>query len=175
LITKNGDVDMWERLCSFNNPAPVRMVTAKIDSGQITLFQIAHVTDALNMKVDYALFTRASYPVDQPVGDPSGNVTMGIAADNSDPWCIHRPEIPTAEQAITNYWTEPPPVGLGRTVPIPYCPETQVTRLDTAAVNRWSMRGAMNAGLSVFLYLDALARGDKQRPIPYDHCEDLKK
>jgi mono/diheme cytochrome c family protein len=176
LITKNGDVDMWERLCSFNKPPPVRMVFAKVDNGHIARFEVHHPTNALTMQVDYALFERESYPADQPVGDPTGAVTTGIQADNSDPWCIHRPEIPGDEALIEAYWTGPTnDGGLARTSPVPFCPESQLQRLDDAAVNRWSMRGAMNAGLSVFLYLDALAHGDKQRPVPYDHCEDIKK
>ena len=159
---------MWERLCSFHNAPPVRIVTAEISDAQVRYFEIKHVSNGLTNKIDFALLARDSYPVDQPIGDQLGRVTVGIQPDNSDPWCLQRPAIASDLAAVERYWREP----LGKPDPIPFCPDG-LQRLDEAAVKRWSMRGAMNAGLSVFLYLDALAKGEVTRPIPYDRCEDL--
>jgi hypothetical protein len=43
----------------------------------------------------------------------------------------------------------------------------------SAAVD-WSTRGAMNAGLAVFLYLDSVAKGIVPVQPAFDHCEQLK-
>ena len=42
-------------------------------------------------------------------------------------------------------------------------------------VERWSLRGAANAGVAVFLYLDQLERGTVKALPPYNKCEELGK
>ena len=115
----------------------------------------------------------ATYPADALVGNDQGEVEMGIAPGNSAPWCVRRPAVPENVAFFEEYWTE----HVGATQPIPYCPQTfldSTTNLFTDEdAERWSVRGAVNAGLVVFLYLDALAKGEVQRLIPYDRCEDL--
>jgi hypothetical protein len=40
-------------------------------------------------------------------------------------------------------------------------------------VDNWALRGAMNAGMFVFVYLDALSKGTV-KPVPaYTRCEEL--
>ena len=40
-------------------------------------------------------------------------------------------------------------------------------------VERWSLRGAANAGIAVFLYLDQLEKGEVKPLPPYNKCEEL--
>jgi sulfur relay (sulfurtransferase) complex TusBCD TusD component (DsrE family) len=41
------------------------------------------------------------------------------------------------------------------------------------AAIEWARRGAINAGLSVFLYLDSVMKGAVTIQPSYDHCEEL--
>jgi hypothetical protein len=52
--------------------------------------------------------------------------------------------------------------------------EYQEGRFLLHDVQRWSIRGAINAGLAVFLYLDALERGQIQPEPPFNKCEERK-
>ena len=45
---------------------------------------------------------------------------------------------------------------------------------EVPAGDKWAMRGAANAGLVVFLYLDQMVRGQITSRPPYNHCELLK-
>jgi mono/diheme cytochrome c family protein len=169
LIASTGDAEMWRRLCTFENPVPVRVVIADVGAG-IVSFQLRTVANVdPSIGEDYPIFDRASYPADSLVGDQLGRVTTGIQPDNTDPWCVTLPLKPTDIAELERLWVE----SLHKELPVPYCPLDKLRRSSVSEVNRWTTRGAMNAGLSVFMYLDALARGEKRRPIPYDHCEDL--
>jgi len=171
LITKNGDAEMWQRLCTFDNPPPVRMVTLKIDAAMGTVSDPRiYFVDIPEVGRQYPLFVPASYPNDQLVGDQLGEVTTGIQPGNSAPWCIERPDDGAAVMIVEQYWADT----LGHATAVPFCPEAQMQRYSEDDVTRWSIRGAMNAGLSVFLYLDALAQGKKERVVAYDRCEDRK-
>ena len=115
----------------------------------------------------------ASYPADALVGDGHGQVQTGIAASNSTPWCIQRPADDAALDLIKGQWE----AHAGSGSEPPYCPDAFLAQSDNLFtaddVERWATRGAMNAGMAVFLYLDALSKGQKQHAIPYDHCEQL--
>jgi hypothetical protein len=73
--------------------------------------------------------------------------------------------------------------------PLPMCPEA-ITAEDAAGrlkvdlntpdiapeeAERWAVRGAMNAGMSVFVYLDALSKGQVKPKPKYNRCEELGK
>jgi hypothetical protein len=45
---------------------------------------------------------------------------------------------------------------------------------DLVDVKRWATRGAINAGLAVFVYLDALIGKDQPIPPRYNECNLLK-
>ena len=79
------------------------------------------------------------------------------------------PDNPTEIAPLEQHWVDV----LHRELPVPYCPEPELQRWTKDDVTRWTLHGGMNAGLSVFIYLDALAKGEKQRPIPFDRCEEL--
>jgi hypothetical protein len=60
--------------------------------------------------------------------------------------------------------------------PLPYCPQATITTDQYAgpeAVEAWGIRGAMNAGFSVFLFLNELSNGRVDRT-PYNQCEKRK-
>ncbi|MCG8554910.1 MAG: hypothetical protein MJD61_06425 [Proteobacteria bacterium] len=170
LIPSNGDAELWEELCSRDNPAPVRVLT--VFSSDPTLWSRAR-----NYRVcENCLRSPEAYPADAPVGDHSGNVVTGIAPSNRMPWCIRKPSKPELLEAAESFRQAN---RLQGKLP-PFCPETLFAKVGAADVHlwsnadkvRWTRRGAMNAGLAVFAYLDAVAGGLKPKPA-YNACEQL--
>jgi hypothetical protein len=69
--------------------------------------------------------------------------------------------------------------------PLPLCPDELFPtgmavknplqdRVFGAVLDQWATRGAINAGFSVFLYLDRALKGEVKRAPDYDHCELLQ-
>lgn len=167
LIYVNGDGELWRRLCNYNNPGPVRVFTNSASSRSgLDIFNV------YDEALDYndALYHRDAYPADAPVGFGS-QITTGISADNAFPWCVEEPDDARFAEIEQN---------AGRS--LPRCPAALFARDDTGRptaalsaqdANRWALRGAANAGLAVFAYLDAVAKGDVARVPAYDQCEQL--
>lgn len=160
LIPGNGDAEMWEWLCTYENPLPL----VRVESKDGTAFAIPLSR----------LYRRDRYPSDRLVGDPARGFAPGVSADNPAPWCLDRPTSSSVQEKLSVTWA----TTLGITSEPPYCPESYVAdpsnAFTAAERDRWTLRGALNAGLAVFLYLDALTRGDASPLVPYDRCEDLR-
>ena len=143
------------------------------------------------------------YPSSAPVMDQRGHVVNGIAADNVFPICVRQPT-DAAQAKIADDWVNANPVRTpeGPANKIPYCPKElfatkafvdsvsgQTTNVPKWALPqsvvsgnpsfdgaiRWADRGAINAGLAVFLYVDQLSKGLIQPQVPYNQCALLKK
>ncbi len=202
LITKNGDDDLWQRICALDNPPPVRVVVHTAQ--QRTKFEMPPILLYARDQADMImkdqsgnpletgrplLFQRSAYPSGVPIGDHRGNVQPELRDDNLAPWCILRPQTP---DDVTRFGDEASLLADYRDqrhdsqANPPYCPDELVAKIqlqeqahagplfDIADGADWARRGAMNAGLSVFVYLDALAKGQVKSPVAYDHCEDLQ-
>ena len=73
---------------------------------------------------------------------------------------------------------------LGKNV-IPFCPSGFVSAANKLVVNtsgasqdfqdgrKWAARGAINAALAVFLYLDSIERDPTKRQLTYNQCSQL--
>jgi mono/diheme cytochrome c family protein len=175
-IFSNGDVLLWEQVCSVDNPPPVRAVTV---SNWMSL--------PIQLTVGSTDFYDPSlYPVGNQVVDHRGNVVTGISTSNYFPWCVRKPG-DAASQAGADSWLSSNPSSNGQV--LPYCPVTDRngapyisagsgwvngdTHLSYDAVNQWAIRGAINAGVQVFEYLNMLASGDLIPTPSYDQCEQL--
>lgn len=184
LITQNGDFELWTRLCTFNNPAPIHAVQVS-NSGETITLQY-HNFDS---------FFAQKYPAATPIGDGSGRVQPSFVADNSEsantsPWCIVPPkQDDDAAWKWLNTQTALAADGASR-VPLPMCPDAvlvESNRLkpilkDTGTglplrgdIDDWAARGAINAGQAVFVYLDQMISQGKGRDLRYDECEQLGK
>ena len=87
----------------------------------------------------------------------------GAHQGNLLPWCV----VNTAagrEYAAAHPIGDPPE-------PLPVCPANLGTPMSDEAQDLWALRGAMNAGLSVFMYLDLVTRDSKRVVPPYDRCD----
>jgi hypothetical protein len=158
LIDRNGDAEMWLRLCNLGNRPVVRVVfpgNPEASAG--------------------SLYWGDDYPATAPAMDQHGRVTSGIAADNYFPVCARG--------------APGPAVGAAGAV-IPACPSMLTDTVDASGnkkyllktvttsvgpdyvdARKWAARGAINAALAVFLYLDGVERGTVTPKPPFDQCE----
>jgi mono/diheme cytochrome c family protein len=173
LLTKNGDAEMWQTLCQLHNPPPIRVLTGGVYGNYLVVHDIAfgHGT----------LVPAATYPDGQPVGNHLGNIVSYDSKSQSElpsnlwPWCVDddSPDNKPGQKAwidSNNFPICPPAVkqnAHGCTAnPDP------ATCFDPEAEDKWAVRGAINAGMSVFLYLRSIE--DTGPPPDYDQCNLLK-
>ncbi|MGZ3438354.1 MAG: hypothetical protein ACXVDD_02515, partial [Polyangia bacterium] len=173
LIDVNGDAEMWLKLCSLDNRAIVRVP-------YVTDWTTANVKPMLAPQE--SLYWADAYPASAPVLDHHGNVVNGVMPDNLFPLCIRKPTDAAQLQAADAFLA-------AQTVKPPYCPaelfaNAEKWKLQTdpnpdgpalprvlTDARKWSVRGAINAALAVFLYLDGIERGTVAPKVPFNQCE----
>ncbi len=118
---------------------------------------------AAQPKILPAFYPIGNYPVDAPVGDQHGQVVTGIQPGDTMPWCLDG-FLPAGVSLadLQSFVTENN---------IPMCPDSWSRVEDDEASQRWINRGAINAGLSVFTYLDKYIKGEIPH-VTYDQCEN---
>jgi mono/diheme cytochrome c family protein len=172
LVVDNGDAELWKSLCGLDNPFPVAVVQVKSEQwGQPAT--AGFVEQQPNVPHWYK---RSSYPSTASIGDDHGNVVAGVAADNRWPWCVVAPTS-AADIAAADMYVAQHRAGK----PFPYCPtawlnDSASNAMSDDELEQWGLRGAITAGMSVFLYLDQLSHDalNGKGPQPgYDHCEQL--
>jgi mono/diheme cytochrome c family protein len=172
----SGDAELWQRLCTFDNPIPVRAMVVTFDNKG----QLQRPTFAEDFGVPF-LFSRDKFPPNAPVMDHLGNRQTKLTAENQTPWCVV-PLPPSDANAATlnSYIVEKI---------LTYCPQQVLVKLDPDLstgepqvnefrltpdeIRQWTLRGAVNAGFAVFTYVDDLANNRVSPSVPYNHCEDL--
>jgi mono/diheme cytochrome c family protein len=190
VIGKNGDMELWLRLCALDN-RPVVRVVLPAGGGK---WGPTTAASSLSVQRTLSLFWGDAYPAGAPVMDHHGRVVAGLTPDNLFPLCLRRPSDPT-EAGYADAFRTANPVGGSGGAPIPYCPdELFATTTNTAGevipayrlaysydpvthqnvytdANDWGIRGAINAGLAVFLYVEQLASGATTPKPAYTECE----
>ncbi len=137
------------------------------------------------------------YPAGAAFMDQRGRISTGDLAAVGDlfPMCVREPPAGSdAHTAADAFLRQLATTNTGGNV-IPYCPDALFakgtdtngnavqkwklsTPLSDASVftfpdaNNWALRGAINAGLAVFLYLDQLSQSGTPQPL-YNQCELL--
>jgi mono/diheme cytochrome c family protein len=171
VLASNGDFDMWQRLCTLDNTSPIVL---RINYQEVFLFDVkanSKISKGFHFTIGNQL-ARESYG-DALVGDHRGKVQHGISPDNYTPWCVvlTKPE----DRARLEADFAAARTAAGVPAEIPYCPDSaKEMGLTAEASTAFARRGAMNAGLAAFTYLNALAKGEVERPVSYDRCEELK-
>jgi hypothetical protein len=166
LIQTNGDAELWERLCTINNPPFVRALEVQ-PSGSGAIFSPV-------------FYESTAYPANTPVGKQGGQIVMsspsgGVTDDNDVPWCI----IPASVSNPPGY-----PAAVARFLaantingqPPPLCPAALLahvvdadTTKGTPEKDAFALRGAINAGFAVFEYLDEVSKGQASTEL-FDEC-----
>jgi mono/diheme cytochrome c family protein len=184
LIRQNYDAELWLSLCALASPPPVHILT--MNSGGNRLL-VAAIENPVGFTIDDGaargtMVPADAYPAATPVGNAGGGTdasliactTGNIATCNTWPWCIDD-RTATADQSAwitaNGFPTCPPPVKatrdacLGAQAPAGTC-------FGDDAANRWAVRGAINAGMSVFLYVQSIENSSP--PPDYNQCELLQ-
>jgi len=173
LLAGSGDAELWLDLCAVHNPPPVRILTMGPSGLQVS---DAFATDGTLDVVDYnALVPWASYPAGAPIGNEHGQtVAFDPAADGADgspgnawPWCVQDPAyaaahgLPACPTCLFSTTVD----CNGAAVPTggPYLSDTDA--------NTWGVRGAINAGMSVYLYVQSIENTGP--PPDYNQCDLL--
>jgi mono/diheme cytochrome c family protein len=180
LLPNNGDAELWMNLCSIANPSPIRVLTLDPLANTLLVQQIEG-TDGL-LWIDSAapgsLIAASNYPAGSPVGnergwDPSHPTTHDpTGSTNLWPWCVDDTGVNPEQDAWLSASS------------LPRCPKSvkdarhacatqqaDAVCFGNDAANRWAVRGAINAGLSVFLYVHSIE--DSGPPPDYDQCSAL--
>lgn len=161
LIIQNGDAELWARLCAFENPAPIHV------------FTVAGSTMPITEGSPNDLYRGDKYPVGVPIGNQRGQTVPSLTKDNTFAWCVAKPE----DQALLAWANQNHLV---------FCPDgfidpaNELEKVNNGSgwtfpgIEAWATRGAINAGLAVFVYLDWLMSKDQPPPPRYNECELLK-
>jgi mono/diheme cytochrome c family protein len=152
LIHANADAEMWMNLCTFNNPFPV-----------VHMLSSGHVSKAWGADgnlADFYPYIRADAWTSAdiargkpaPVGNEWGKTVPMLDASNEWPWCDLSGSGPACPPELVANATKN---------------GTDPSFLES--IHMWAVRGAINAGLSVFVYLESLET--KWAPDPdFDQC-----
>jgi hypothetical protein len=172
LIFVNGDAELWLHMCALNNPSPVHVL--ELPAGEDVLHVLPRENAQFQFTIDiHAMVHNDVYPracgnpTDCQVGNERGGVDATLTDSNLWPWCV---DDSTASATQESYLSANN---------IPRCPqqvqqaitacEADLTKcFDTDAGNAWAVRGAINAGLSVFKYVKSIE--DKGPPPDYNEC-----
>jgi mono/diheme cytochrome c family protein len=199
LIGDNGDAELWMKLCTLGNRPVVRVVQpAGAGSDSVVPWEEANHLFFSATSLYWGADAQGvpTSPAGAQFLDQRGNVTTGIPAENVFPICVAPPS--AEARASADAFLDQHRIA-GNLVP--YCaPElfadktvtddggnvtkTKKWRLATSIdgasqtlvtddANRWAIRGAINAGVAVFLYIDGLARGEIMPKPPYNQCERI--
>lgn len=179
----NAHYELWESLCGFQNEPIVRV----FDLDQTALFFNQDVADGRGNY--YRSKDRAGswvYPSNQPVGNQNGDIELGIQPTNTLPWCIRRGS--EADEMLARQRLQANGLSADR---MPFCPDAlfataygrEIHEFPASAAGnedhfnaqfreQWVRRGAMNAGIAAYYYLDRWTKGELT-PLPtYDACRN---
>jgi mono/diheme cytochrome c family protein len=173
LIPTNGDLELWLKLCSVANPHPVHLLQFNLSAGNALVVEPAIQGGVLNLSGGATVGTLVSasvYPSGVPVGNEQGGTNASIDDANAWPWCI---DISAATSGQASW---------AQNSGFPVCPDA-VTQAEhacqtatgpcfgTTEGNGWAVRGAINAGMSVFLYVQSIEGPGP--PPDYTQCSSL--
>jgi mono/diheme cytochrome c family protein len=191
VIGTNGDTELWLRICALNNRQVVRAIVPTDPP-----WSARTQANTLGIMANASLYWADGYPASALVMDQRGHIVNGITPDNVFPLCLVRPTDPT-QAGYADTFRNANPVGGPAGNLIPYCPsELFATGPNGAGMvtqkwqlaytydpsmggnvytdaNDWATRGAINAGLAVFLYVDGLSKGTIVPKPPYNQCERI--
>jgi mono/diheme cytochrome c family protein len=156
LIPSNGDAALWLQMCSTANPSPVHILRFGIQGTTLGVLPMQDADYNFNIPPG-AMVPSSVYPAGSPVGNEQGAVDPSLASTNEWPWCVDDTGAKSDQEAYL------------ASNGLPVCPP-QVKAAAVACVgsttgdgcfendqaNQWAVRGAINAGLSVFTYVRSI-------------------
>jgi hypothetical protein len=178
LIDVNADAEMWQRLCSLGNRMIVRVPYVERWTSETGIS-----APGPKLLPERSLYYADAYPATAPVLDHRGQIVNGVTPTNLFPLCIRMPDGPAERAAADAFLAR-------QAIAVPYCPSALFANNDMwklasipdpdspgrrilTDARKWSVRGAINAALAVFIYLDEIARGLVTPKPGFNQCEQL--
>jgi mono/diheme cytochrome c family protein len=188
LVDSNGDAEMWLRLCNLGNRQMVHVLDIQ-GSWTATTSSANLFANGNNVYWARSLPTAASPTGDDWYGansvmDDLGNIQTGVTPDDLFPMCVLPPTKPADLQLAQQALQAQGSLVAGKNV-IPLCPDGFAVPAHQLAVTddqgttdyvegrQWAARGAINAALAVFLYLEGMESDPTQRQPLYTQCNLL--
>ena len=166
LIASNGDAELWMKLCSLNNPPPVRQLYPWEPDPPFR-----NIAGATSLLTDPTIY--GTGPVGNELGQIDATLTgygADVASPNLFPWCIESADSAGAKKADA--------LAFIAQNKLPVCPDCGTDKCWTSdRQDEWATRGAINAGLAVYTYVDSLVTNLSQGKPPtpsYDQCDKLR-
>ncbi len=176
LIFENGDAELWMRMCTTANPPPVHVLRPD-SQGQLRLGVQSIQDSNYNLAIDtYApgtIVAASSYPAGVAVGNGVGGADPTLQDSNVWPWCVDDTAATSAQSAwITNNGLPTCPASVKSASHACASQQEGAVCFGNDEANQWAVRGAINAGMSVFLYVQSLETTDAAPD--YNQCTLLK-
>jgi mono/diheme cytochrome c family protein len=157
LIPSNGDAELWLHVCSLNNPPLIHVLSVANGLSVPNAFDSTG-TFASTDGHSYLVPTPQNFPAGTLIGNERGETVPFQPNDPNNlwPWCVGADPGGTAQG-------------------VPHCPTAALTPANAPSADQavaWSVRGAINAGLGVFLYVQSLEKMTSA-PIDYNSCQLL--
>jgi mono/diheme cytochrome c family protein len=179
LVDSNGDADMWMHLCNLGNRPMVRVAFGPDSGGGWSATSNAGKMNITGNQLYWAVGPAGENWYGQnPVMDHQGNVVTGVQPGNLLPLCVQIPSS-ASQKAFADAALA---AGKVKGNVIPYCPagfvdpshQLQISdQGDFVDGRKWAARGAVNAALAVFLYLDQIERNPSTRHPLYNECSQI--
>ncbi len=170
-----GHFDLWNDLCSSNNQKVVRVF--KVGTDGKTVFEPNGFQEVFSAKDANGNWV---YPVNHPVGTFSGDVENGIKETNKLPWCVS-PQDGASKLRAIEYFNA---AGIEKQNMMPFCPSAMLTKafgrnvyalkglpLDNGLSEKWTLKGAMNAGVAAFYFMQGASRGELTARPTFEQCD----
>jgi len=177
VFASSGDAELWLNLCGAANPPPVRALYGEefdsIIRHGIRVDATSSGTNSFSLDLyDPAFY--GSYPVGNDLGLQDDG---GVTPTNLQPYC-YRPEFvdPSSPQTPLCPSTVAPYVARDLSAEAggePLCSNNVTHCWGPKEADAWATRGAINAGLAVYLYLQAVANQSQPILPPYNKCQAL--
>jgi mono/diheme cytochrome c family protein len=176
-VKSTGEYELWESLCGYRNEPVVRVLLPSQE--QDVLFTTT--TPLLYRGQDNS--GAWVYPTDHPVGNRLGKFQIGIQPNNYLPWCVRPTPQVSREQLVATFASK----GVHESM-MPICPDQlfatafggkEIYRIEggtesfdnTLFMERVTRRGAINAGVAAYYYLDGITKGTFAPAVAFDSCE----
>ncbi|MCG5052041.1 MAG: hypothetical protein KA712_03685 [Myxococcales bacterium] len=183
-VENSGHLELWASLCGFRNTPTVRVFTEAFPSPAAT----ENAADLFREPTGSVYLAKSPegewlYPQNHPVGTLDGRVEKGINANNLFAWCVAPKSEEDRQRAVSHFRL----AGVDDEKDMPFCPSPVLARAfgnkgvhqlwprSSALVPRllddWTRRGAMNAGVAAYYFLDGMTKKKLQPKIGFDECK----
>jgi hypothetical protein len=171
LIPSNGHAELWLQMCSTANPPPVHILRFGVEGTTLYVSPVQDTANSFNIPPD-SMVPPSVYPHGAAVGNERGAVEPSLVPTNEWPSCVDDTGAKSDQEAYlssNNLPISPSQVKAASAACV--LSTTGVGCFENDQANQWAVRGAINAGFSVFVYVRSI---ENTGPPDFDQCSLLK-